>query len=107
MATFDKTQGGHNLTKLKADITKAADTIEAAKLDRTSCNETIAAELADLATKGIHKDAMRMAMKYAEWDEDKREGFDIAYELTREALGRPFSPQGDLFGPDGEDKQEG
>ena len=30
-------------------------------------------------------------------DPDKREGFDIAYDIVREAIGLPVTAQGDLF----------
>lgn len=99
----DETQGGHNLTKLKADIADAYCRVGALKLDRESANEAISAIRADLETKGIKKEAFDMAIRYANWDEDKREGFDIAYQLVREAIDMPMNAQGDLFDKKDED----
>ena len=83
-------QAGSNITKLKDDIVKGVDSINELKLERTSINEQIGALRSDLEAKGIKKQALDMAMTYMNWDEDKREGFDIAYTIVREALGAPM-----------------
>jgi len=95
--TSMKPQIGGNLTKLKKDIVAGIKKIAKHKADRTSSNDEIAAIRSGLEAKGIHKAALDMAIKYSLWDEDKREGFDIAYEIAREAIALPFNPQGDLF----------
>lgn len=44
-----------------------------------------------------------MAMQYMNMDPDKREGFDLAYTIVREAIGLKMQP--DLFDePDSEGK---
>tara|TARA_R110000744_G_scaffold326330_5_gene432118 strand:- start:275 stop:592 length:318 start_codon:yes stop_codon:yes gene_type:complete len=92
----DKTQGGANITALKADISAGVKAIEGHIEDRTSANQAIAAVKADLEAKGVHKKALNMAMQYMNMDPDKREGFDIAYDIVREAIGLPVT-QGELF----------
>ena len=84
-------QAGSNITKLKDDIVKGVGSINELKLERTSINEQIGALRSDLEAKGIKKQALDMAMTYMNWDEDKREGFDIAYTIVREALGAPLA----------------
>lgn len=82
-------QAGSNVTKLKEDVIKGVARINAEKDKRTAANQEIAAIKADLEAKGIHKVSLDMAMKYINMDPDKREGFDIAYSLVREAIGMP------------------
>lgn len=89
--------GGGNLTALKAEISEAVSKIESLKADRASVNDDIAAIRSDLAAKGIPKKCLDMAMAYMNMDADKREGFDIAYGIVREAIGLPFDGQGELF----------
>ena len=88
---------GSNITKLKEDIYNGVKRINAEKEKRTACNEQIAAIKSDLEAKGVHKKALDMAMTYMNMDPDKREGFDIAYDIVREAIGLPVTAQGDLF----------
>lgn len=103
-AANDKT--GSNLTSLKKEIAEAVGKIEQHKIDRTNSNEEIAAIKSNLAAKGIHKKALDMAMTYMNMDTDKREGFDLAYDIVREAIGLPVSAQGDLFIKDGKGQGE-
>ena len=98
-------QAGSNIAKLKKDVKAGVDKIESLKLDRTSINEDIAAVKADLAAKGIPKKALDMALAYMNMDPDKREGFDVAYEIVREAIELPMeTSQMDM---DLGDKKEG
>lgn len=90
-------QSGHNLTKLKQDIVEGIQKISQQKQERQACNEEISAIRADLEAKGIPKKALDMAMQYMNMDPDKREGFDVAYDIVREAVGLPYDAQGDLF----------
>lgn len=94
-------QAGSNISKLKEDISSAVKRITEQKLKRTGCNEEIASIKADLVAKGVHAKALDMAMTYMNMDPDKREGFDIAYDIVREAIGLPVSAQGNLFDGDG------
>lgn len=88
-------KNGENLRDLKQQIADAVHDIKQAKLDRADVNADIQAIRERMASKGIPKAALDMAMRYMEWDEDKREGFDVAYALVREACGAPL--QEDLF----------
>lgn len=98
-------QAGSNISGLKKDISAAFASIREQKATRTSCNEEISALRAGLEAKGIKKKAFDMAMKVAEMDPDDREGFDIAYDICREALGTPYNAQGDLFSETKEGRQ--
>lgn len=99
-------QAGSNISKLKKDVKAGVDRIEALKVDRTSINESIASVKADLATKGIPKKALDMALSYMNMDPDKREGFDVAYEIVREAIELPMeTAQMDMNL--GDDKKDG
>lgn len=95
--TAGLSQAGSNITELKKDIVAGVQRIQAEKEKRTACNEEIAAVKADLVAKGVHKKALDMAMTYMAMDADKREGFDVAYDIVREAIGMPISAQGDMF----------
>lgn len=88
-------QSGANLTQLKKDVKKITDGINAQKKKRQEINDQIASYRAKLETMGIHKKAADMAMAYMSWEPEKREGFDIAYAIVREAMGLPVSD--DLF----------
>lgn len=88
-------QSGANLTQLKKDVKKLTDGINSQKLKRKEINDQIASYRAKLETMGIHKKAADMAMAYMSWEPEKREGFDIAYAIVREAMGLPVSD--DLF----------
>jgi hypothetical protein len=88
-------QSGANLTQLKKDVKKIVDGINGQKNKRADINAQIASYRAKLETMGIHKKAADMAMAYMGWEPEKREGFDIAYAIVREAMGLPVSD--DLF----------
>lgn len=97
-------QSGANLTQLKKDIKKITDGINTQKLKRQEINDQIASHRSKLETMGIHKKAADMAMAYMSWEPEKREGFDIAYAIVREAMGLPVSD--DLFAAADEREQE-
>ena len=96
-------QAGSNITKLKKDIQAGVEKINSHIEDRTAANEAIAAVKSDLQAKGVHKKALNMAMTYMNMDPDNREGFDIAYDIVREAIGLPVTAQADLFEGGGEE----
>lgn len=93
--TAGLTQAGSNISSLKRDVKDGVERIEKLKEERTEVNDKIASIRTDLQAKGIHKMALDMAMKYLNMDPDKREGFDIAYDIVREAIELPV--QVDLF----------
>lgn len=99
---------GADLTKTKKAIVAAFKSVVAYKEERQAINDEISSLRQGLVAKGIPKAAFDMAVKYANWDEDKRKGFDAAYALAREAIGVPFNAQGDLFipGDEGESDEE-
>lgn len=97
-------QSGANLTQLKKDVKKITDGINVQKNKRQEINDQIASYRAKLETMGIHKKAADMAMAYMSWEPEKREGFDIAYAIVREAMGLPVSD--DLFAAADEREEE-
>ena len=84
---------GGNIGPLKNDIVKGVEEINRHKEKRAAINDQIAAVRSDLKAKGIPKQAIDWAMTYLDWDEDKRDGFDVAYDIVREALGAPVQAQ--------------
>ncbi len=86
---------GHNVGELKKKIADAISSVRELKEERSSINGDIAAVRERMNALGIKKAAFDMAMKYLDWDEDKRQNFDLAYALVREAGGVPM--QEDLF----------
>lgn len=85
----------HNVKELEKQIAEAAARISELKKDRAAINQDIAAVIETLEANGINRHAFRFALRYWESNETTREGFDIGYELARQALGVPL--QGDLF----------
>lgn len=86
----DTPQIGSNIDGLKADIKAAYEAITQKKADRDATTKDIAALRADLEAKGIPKEAFDFVCRYLDWDEDKREQFDVGMVLVREALGVPI-----------------
>lgn len=88
-------KAGSNIAILKRDVKAGVAKIEGLKEKREAINDKISAIRTDMQAKGIPKAAFDMAMKYLNMDPDKREGFDVAYEIVREAIELPV--QRDLF----------
>lgn len=86
---------GHNITELKKKVAKAIQSVKSLKEERTETNAAIAEVRASMEAAGIHKAAFDMAMRYLAWEPEKREGFDLAYAICREAGGLPMAE--DLF----------
>lgn len=86
---------GSNIEALRETVRVKVAEIARYKTERKKCNENINALRGDLEASGLHKKAIDVAMWYVNADPDKRQGFDIAYEVIREALGLPV--QSDLF----------
>lgn len=87
--------GGANLTDKIKKIQKAIDNVREKKNERAEVNADIQAIREGLAALGVPKAAFDMALRYLDWEPEKRQGFDVAYALVREAGGLPL--QGDLF----------
>jgi len=85
--------GSSNLTSTKKTIKEIVEKINEQKVERQSTNDEIANLRSKAETLGVPKAAPDMAMKYMNWDADKRYGFDAAYQIVREAIGLPV----DLF----------
>ncbi len=85
------TEVGSNLTQLKRDAKEAVDKVQQLKLERTECNQAIAEVRASMEAKGINKAAFDMALRYMAWEPEKREGFDLAYQIVREAISLPVA----------------
>lgn len=87
--------GGANLTEKIKKIQKAIDNVREKKNERAEVNADIQAIREGLTALGVPKAAFDMALRYLDWEPEKRQGFDVAYALVREAGGLPL--QGDLF----------
>lgn len=87
--------GGANLTDKIKKIQGTIDRVREKKEDRAAINADILALRENMAAIGIPKAAFDMALRYLDWDVEKRQGFDVAYALVREAGGLPL--QADLF----------
>jgi len=101
MPAIDKS----NMTPLEKEVSQAIDRIQDRKKDRSAINDDIAAIRSGLEAKGIRKKALDMGIMYLEMDERDREGFDLAYDIVRAAIGLQYKPQGDLFIPPAKDKK--
>jgi chaperonin GroEL (HSP60 family) len=88
------------LNELKKKIRDAVNTVNGAKEDRAESNAVIAEAMASMEAKGIPRKALQWAMTYSEWDSDARAGFDVAYQIVREAIGVPMEDE--LFNANGE-----
>jgi hypothetical protein len=80
----------HNINPLKKEIKTAIGKLKALDGKRADSSADKKAIIKQLEKKGIHKDALRMAMMYAAWSETKRLNFDTAYELVRDAMDAPL-----------------
>lgn len=87
--------GDDNIAHIKEAIRKALPVIRKHKEKVKAENDGKNAVRQNLAALGIPKEAFDQAMKYLDWDEDKKQGFDIAYRLVREVGGSPV--RFDLF----------
>lgn len=88
-------QSGANLTKTLDEVKNIVRDVNRHKAERQEINAEIQSLREKATTLGIPKAALDMAMRYMDWEPEKREGFDLAYQLVREACGLPV--QGDLF----------
>ena len=95
--TLNAVASGGNINALKKDAKDAVDKVTSLKNERSAINDKINAVRSDLEAKGIPKKAFDMAMNYMNMDPEKREGFDIEYEIVREAISLPLEGTGDLF----------
>lgn len=87
--------GGSNLTAKLKKIQDAISNVRTEKEQRAEISANITAIREGMAAIGIPKAAFDMALRYLDWEPEKRQGFDVAYALVREAGGLPL--QGDLF----------
>lgn len=88
---------GDNLSPEVLMALCADQSAEMDKVDeqRALLNETANKIRAAIREKGIDTDAWNTARIHAKKDPDKRQIFDMSYQLTRKALGT--EPQSDLF----------
>lgn len=79
-----------NVEAIKSELRSLVGQIESAKSGREQINADISAAVERAEQLGVSRHALRLAMRYAKMDEDQRRGFDVAYQLTREAIGLPM-----------------
>jgi hypothetical protein len=82
--------GGSNMAYIEEEVAKGIEKTRKHKNNRQSENDELRAIKAHLETLGIRKEAFVMAIQYLEWDEDKRQGFDLAYSIVRKVGGSPI-----------------
>jgi len=80
---------------IEDQIRDAIKNVRGLKNDRSDVNADIQSIRENLNALGIPKKAFDLALAYADMDEDKRRGFDVAYALVRKVAGLPL--QEDLF----------
>ncbi len=89
---------GHNaeaeLAEKRKEVSEIIGSMVAVKKQRTALNAQMQELREKLPPLGVPKEAADMAIRYMNWDEDRRRGFDAAYQLAREAIGLPV--QADL-----------
>lgn len=83
--------------KLKGKISRAYKAVSKSKDVRKAANDEIAEVRSSLEAAGVPKKAFDMAMRYCNMDPDDRQGFDLAYDLCRDAMGLPYNAQGDFI----------
>ena len=76
-------------------IREAEANLEVIDDERAELSARKAAIVANMVDKGLNKEAIKAAFKYFRTPEDKRERFDLSYQIARKALGCPV--QDDLF----------
>lgn len=81
--------------ELKSKIKETIEHIEDLHEERTGISERKNALVAELEALGINRHALNAAVTYIGLPEKKRQNWDDAFAIVREALGEPM--QGDLF----------
>lgn len=76
-------------------IRKTNDELDRINDEREELNHAKGEAITKLKNKGIPIDAFKAARKYCKTEEEKRAGWDLAYQFCRKALGQPM--QDDLF----------
>jgi hypothetical protein len=84
------TLGASNIEHVKKAIKSAIPSVRKSDEARKAANDDRNATRQHLASLGIPKAAFDAALRYLNWDEDKRTGFDTAYTLVREVGGSPM-----------------
>jgi uncharacterized protein (UPF0335 family) len=80
----------HNLDETKQQVSQLCEQLDKIESERSSMNEDAESIRSQLEAKGIPRKALQMARAYAKMDPDQRRGFDMAYQIVREALGLPL-----------------
>lgn len=90
---------GNNIKTVEGAISKAVKTIDTIKGEREALAGKAQEILAGLENDyGIHRDAVRLALKVRDMEPEKRLHFDIAYQLMRLTTSEPV--QAELFESD-------
>lgn len=84
-------QMGGNIQGLQEEIKNSKEKIDQWKKERKAINDQIKAEREKMEAKGITKRAFDAAMSYVDLTEDQQAGYDNAYIVAREALGKPIA----------------
>lgn len=90
-----RAQISNNISEVKDMIFRRAAEIDTLEAQRKTINAEISAIIEDCEAKGINRHGLRAARRYLKMSPEQRDGYDLAYDLAREALGAPV--QGDLL----------
>lgn len=80
---------GGNIQGVYDRAKSSKEKIDQWKKERKAINDLIKAERESMEAIGLTKDAFDDAMAYVNSSPDKREGYDTAYLICREAFGAP------------------
>lgn len=76
-------------------LRKASDELDDIAAQRSELNANSQAVFARFDRDGLNRHAIRAARAYMKLDPEKRENYDLSYQVMRKALGAPI--QDDLF----------
>lgn len=95
----------HNLTAAKNAINKATKEIADIEERRAELSKQRKEIMDDLRGRyGINPKALKAVLAFNKLGEDEQRGFDLSFEVAREAIGQPWQP--DMFMIEDEDGNE-
>lgn len=84
----------HNIAEITKVVTEAVAEMDRLIEERGSINEQLVACRRRCVEVGVSRQALGDALSYRNLDVESRPGYDVGYELAREAIGLPL--QGEL-----------
>jgi len=81
-----------NLKQLQTKVATAVRKIREFESDRSEVSADMQSERQQMEAMGISKKALAMAIAVSKMSEDEMDGFDLAYDICRKAIKRPYNP---------------